>query len=112
METHYLKTWPTYFNAVKNGSKKFEIRLNDRDYRSGDILVLEEFIPCKKCEGSGSQLKLSMLLIGQKCEKQPCCSPPHGVYTGEKLTAKVTYTIGSEFGLVRDAIVMSIDLVQ
>lgn len=40
---HGLKIAPEYFKAVKNGSKKFEIRKNDRDYNVGDILVLLEY---------------------------------------------------------------------
>ena len=44
-KTHYLKTWPEFFQAVKEGRKTFEIRANDRDYEVNDILVLEEFDP-------------------------------------------------------------------
>jgi len=42
---HKLKTWPQYFKAVKKGKKTFEIRINDRDFKPGDILSLEEFDP-------------------------------------------------------------------
>lgn len=42
---HYLKTWPEYFKAVKNGEKNFEIRKNDRNFQVGDTLVLLEFDP-------------------------------------------------------------------
>ena len=42
---HKLKTWPEYFQAVKNGTKTFEIRKNDRNYQVGDILVLQEYVP-------------------------------------------------------------------
>ncbi len=45
---HYLKTWPEFFQAIKKKKKKFEIRLNDRDYQVGDILVLQEFDPVQK----------------------------------------------------------------
>lgn len=112
MNTHHLKTWPTYFNAVKNGSKKFEIRVNDRDYRTGDILVLEEFQPCKKCGGTGTSVHISGAGLFLKSHKEQCdCCHPFGVYTGETVTCRVTYTIGNEFGLVRDAVVMSIELI-
>lgn len=43
MKTHNLKCWPEYFRAVLNGEKTFELRFNDRDYRVGDVLVLEEY---------------------------------------------------------------------
>lgn len=40
---HHLKEAPEYFKDVVSGAKPFEIRLNDRDFKVGDILVLEEF---------------------------------------------------------------------
>ncbi|MDT1958956.1 ASCH/PUA domain-containing protein [Carnobacterium divergens] len=43
--THTLKTEPSYFEAVLNGSKKFEIRKNDRNYQVGDFLLLQEWDP-------------------------------------------------------------------
>lgn len=42
---HRLKTWPEYFVAIWNGLKPFEIRVNDRDYQVGDLLVLQEWNP-------------------------------------------------------------------
>ncbi len=42
---HELKTWPKYFAAIRDGTKNFEIRLNDRDFALGDIVVLKEFDP-------------------------------------------------------------------
>ena len=50
---HYLKTWPEFFEAIRKRKKRFEIRLNDRDYRTGDILIFQEFDPNKK-EYTGS----------------------------------------------------------
>ena len=40
---HELKILPYFFRAVKAGSKTFELRKNDRDFKVGDILVLKEF---------------------------------------------------------------------
>lgn len=40
---HELKTWPEYFHKVRTGEKKFELRKNDRDFHSGDLLLLQEW---------------------------------------------------------------------
>lgn len=42
---HKLKILPHYFEAIKEGRKKFEVRFNDRDYKEKDILILEELDP-------------------------------------------------------------------
>ena len=43
MRTHQLKILPPFFNAVLTGEKTFEIRLNDRDFHSGDVVFLKEY---------------------------------------------------------------------
>ena len=40
---HELKILPEYYDAVRCGDKRFEIRKNDRDYHTGDILRLKEW---------------------------------------------------------------------
>lgn len=45
---HNLKTWREYFEQVDNRVKTFEIRKNDRDYKVGDILILEEYDPVEE----------------------------------------------------------------
>lgn len=39
---HELKTEPQFFEAVVDSSKTFEVRKNDRDFRVGDYLALNE----------------------------------------------------------------------
>lgn len=42
METHRLKIKSEHYINVINGTKTAEIRYNDRNYRVGDILILNE----------------------------------------------------------------------
>jgi len=39
---HIIKALSQYFRATRNGKKPFEVRLNDRDYRIGDMLKIRE----------------------------------------------------------------------
>lgn len=50
MNTHTLKVWPEYFESLTNGTKNFEVRKYDRDFKIGDFLILQEYIP----EGRGN----------------------------------------------------------
>lgn len=43
--THHLKSHPRYFEGARSGSRPFEIRLNDRDFRVGDRILLHEWDP-------------------------------------------------------------------
>lgn len=42
---HELKTWPEHFEAVATGEKCFEVRKNDRDFKTDDVLWLREYDP-------------------------------------------------------------------
>ena len=77
--THFLKTWPEYFDAIVSGEKRFELRKNDRDYRVGDRLELAEF------------------------------DPEAGHFTGREHAVDVAYVLhGGAFGLPEGYVVMSI----
>ena len=41
--THDLKTIDLYFDAVERGEKTFEVRLNDRAFQTGDLLILRRY---------------------------------------------------------------------
>ena len=41
--THYLKTWQPFWDDIASGKKTFEIRKHDRDFKIGDILILQEY---------------------------------------------------------------------
>ena len=45
---HHLKTLPHFFKLTADGIKTFEYRKNDRDFNSGDILILKEYNPDKE----------------------------------------------------------------
>lgn len=40
---HELKIYPNYFRDVETGRKTFEVRKNDRPYREGDYVALNEY---------------------------------------------------------------------
>lgn len=76
------KTWSEYFELVKSGRKRFDLRMADFDIKEGDVLILEEWDPkTKKYTGrkiekrAGYTLKFSINQFGQKdlIEK-------HGIY--------------------------------
>lgn len=42
---HELKVWPEFFKQLFNNSKKFELRKDDRGFKTGHYLVLREWDP-------------------------------------------------------------------
>ncbi len=54
MRIHTLRTWPEAFYAVLDGSKNFECRKNDRDYRTGDKVILHAWDPAKSDRVAGA----------------------------------------------------------
>jgi len=42
---HELKTWPAFYARIIDGSKRFEIRRDDRVFQSGDCVALQEWDP-------------------------------------------------------------------
>ena len=56
------KIWTEFFENVKSGKKKFELRLADFKIKPGDTLVLREWDPKKK-EYTGRQVKKSVTYV-------------------------------------------------
>lgn len=61
---HWLKTEMKYFKAVAAGAKMFEVRKNDRGYKVGDILVLEESVEGVKTGRVLTPLEVVYILHG------------------------------------------------
>jgi hypothetical protein len=65
---HELKTLPEHFENVLSGRKRFEIRLNDRQFSIGDVLILREYNPdVVGCEYTGRNLKVTVTFLLQDC---------------------------------------------
>lgn len=78
---HHLKIEPRYFHEVETGTKSFEFRKNDRDFKPGDTLILEEY----------------QLFEGR--------------YTGRSVERKVPFILyGGRFGLPEGYCIMSLEL--
>lgn len=68
-----LKTWTQYYDDVAAGKKPFEIRVNDRGYRVGDILILKRYNPYTQLDKNAQSssaiyiaaLKLASMKIGK-----------------------------------------------
>jgi Domain of unknown function (DUF3850) len=54
---HKLKTWPQYYYAVTCDRKPFEIRKNDRDYKVGDVLILQCYDPATNTYGGEEEVR-------------------------------------------------------
>lgn len=61
---HRLKTLPEFFEPLDLGSKKFEIRRNDRDFQLGDVLVLQEWHAERGYTGREIRKRVSYILPG------------------------------------------------
>lgn len=78
---HKLKIWPEFFEVVRLGDKRFEIRKDDRGFKDGDILILQEWDYTRE------------------------------VYTGRELECTVTFILRDlDFGVKEGFCVMSIIL--
>lgn len=64
--THELKCWPSYFAAIRSGSKSFEIRRNDREFAVGDTIVLREFSPADASYTGQAETRLITFLLSEE----------------------------------------------
>lgn len=65
-QTHELKIWPEYYNAILDRRKRFELRKADRPYKVGDTLLLREWHPLwEKYTGRECLVTVTYILEGQ-----------------------------------------------
>lgn len=60
--THALKTTPAFFADIKSGSKPFEVRKNDRNFKVGDRILLQEYHPEKGYTGEEWEGSITYIL--------------------------------------------------
>ncbi len=65
--THALKTWTEFYQAVEAGIKPFEIRRDDRPFKVGETLLLQEWDNIKK-EYTGNETKRTITFILRNAE--------------------------------------------
>jgi hypothetical protein len=59
---HELKSWVGLFEPIARGEKTHDFRVQDRDYKVGDICLLREYEPTKK-EYTGRQCLIEITYI-------------------------------------------------
>lgn len=75
---HNIKVLPRYFDKLYNpetckGVKRFELRLNDRNYEVGDTVILEEYDDL--CGYTGNKITVTISYVLQDC-------PQYGLFNG------------------------------
>jgi hypothetical protein len=92
---HDLKILPQYFDAVKEGSKTFEVRRDDRPFNVGDVLRLHEFNG-QELTGREFDVKISYILRDAEYCKEGYCTL--GIQHAEKMTNadKIRWTTDDE----------------
>lgn len=76
MRTHFLKSWPWFFQAMKDGRKLHDMRHTDRDYAVGDKGVLKEFDPR---DGHYTGRELEMVITYMTSRDTPCALSSNGL---------------------------------
>ncbi len=84
---HELKVLTPYFGPLADGSKKFEVRRDDRGFQRGDVLWLREFIPDARS--------------------------PRQQWTGNAVFAQIDWILtGGQMGIEAGFVVMSITILS
>lgn len=71
---HELKCIEPHFSDVENGNKKFEIRLKDRNFAVGDVLILRQyFLESNKYSGKKVRCRVTHILDNEDFCKEGYC---------------------------------------
>lgn len=64
---HRLKTETEYFRAVRSGAKAFEVRKNDRNFQTWDMLELFEIDENGDATGEEILVFITYVLVSEEC---------------------------------------------
>ena len=88
-QSHMLKTWDVYWDAIQRNEKLFEVRRDDRGFQKGDTLILRRM----KKDHNGIWRE----------DRDPYDSSPRD------LERKITYILtGGQFGIEPGYVVMGL----
>lgn len=88
MAVHRKKCDQKWFRLLKNGSKLFELRINDCDYQPGDIFYAEEIV------SQSTRPKEGVFFNSWAADWKECKSTP----TGETMQFEITFVITDKDG--------------
>ena len=84
-----MKSWPESFKAIKKGRKTCDLRLDDRNFQIGNIILFQEFNP-----GMGE-------------------GDVQAHFTGETIGRIITHIqVGDLFGLAKEYVCLSLKRIK
>ena len=87
--THHVKIAPIHYEEIASGRKNFEIRFNDRNYKVGDIVALEEFLGKEKIPAC-PDFYCCNREIDCVLEREYCGNYNKEIYSGKSIYVKIT----------------------
>lgn len=63
---HYLKTETQFYQSVERGEKTWEVRFNDRDYKVGDMIYLDEVVQGVPTGRQSKQYEITYIYEGRQ----------------------------------------------
>ena len=66
MTEHHVKSWKHLYWPIAHGLKTHDLRINDRNYKVGDILILEEYdIEAGEYTGNSTKVQVTYITSNQ-----------------------------------------------